>query len=158
MSQARDRQAGLTLIEVLVVLVIIAVMAGMTVLGLGSLGRGNQAEAEARRLADRLQLASDQVLVASAPLAMVWVPGGYRLVRWDSVQAAWEPSGEALLDRRHALPAALKLALAGTSGSPPLTITPDLPQPAVEFRIVGGTAPWAVAFDGFGTAVMPRGE
>ena len=54
----------------LVVLVIIAVMAGVAVLGLGSLGRGNRAEAEARRLADRLQLASDEVLVAGAPLAM----------------------------------------------------------------------------------------
>jgi general secretion pathway protein H len=77
----RDRQAGLTLIEMLVVLVIVAVMAGVAVLGLGSLDRGSRAEAEARRLADRLQLASDEVLVAGAPLAMLWDPGGYRFVR-----------------------------------------------------------------------------
>ena len=84
----RDRQAGLTLIEMLVVLVIVAVMAGVAVLGLGSLDRGSRAEAEARRLADRLQLASDEVLVAGAPLAMLWDPGGYRFVRSRETVAA----------------------------------------------------------------------
>ena len=89
----RDPQAGLTLIEMLVVLVIVAVMAGVAVLGLGALDRGARAEAEARRLADRLQLASDQVLVSGAPLAMVWDAGGYRFLRWDAGQGAWAASG-----------------------------------------------------------------
>ena len=141
MSQARDRQAGLTLIEVLVVLVIIAVMAGMTVLGLGSLGRGNQAEAEARRLADRLQLASDDVLVAERAPGDGLGPGrlplpplgrrgrrpGSRAARRCSTGGMRARGAEAGAGRR--------------SGSPPLLITPDLPQPAVEFRILGGARP-----------------
>ena len=153
----RDPQAGLTLIETLIVLVIIGVMAGVAVLGLGALDRGGRAEAEARRLADRLQLASDQVLVAGAPLAMVWDATGYRFLRWDAGQATWEANGAGLLDRRHALPGALRLERAGVAGTPPVLITPDLPQPEALFRISGSGAPWAVGFDGFRAAAAPQG-
>lgn len=154
----RDPQAGLTLIEMLVVLVIIGVMAGVAVLGLGSLDRGARAEAEARRLADRLQLASDQVLVSGAPLAMVWDAGGYRFLRWDAGLAAWEPSGAGLIDQRHSLPPALRLERAGASGTPPVLITPDLPQPEVLFRVSGTGPPWSVAFDGFRAAAGTEGR
>lgn len=150
MTRARDAEAGLTLIEMLVVLAIVAVMAGVTVLGLGALDRGGRAEAEARRLADRLQLASDTALVAGAPLAMAWNARGYRFLRWDAGRGAWAGSGDGLLDTPHALPPALRLERADGGGAAALLITPDLPQPPAGFRVAGGSTSWGVAFDGFG--------
>ena len=56
-------QAGLTLVEILVVLAIIGVMAGATVLAIGAGGGGVRTETEARRLASRLELAADETMV-----------------------------------------------------------------------------------------------
>ena len=154
MRQQRDPQAGLTLIEVLVVLAIIGVMAGITVLGLGSLDRGNRAEAEASRLADRLQLASDGALVSSTPLALVWNDRGYRFVRWNADAEAWGDVRARLLDG-HAMPSALRLERPDATGHPPLVISPDVPQPVVRFRVAGGGVAWTVAYDGVGAVVVP---
>ncbi len=148
----------MTLLEMLIVLLIIGIMAGVTVLGLGSLDRGNRAEAEAMRLADRLQLASDDVLVSSAPLAMIWDTRGYRFLRWDPARSVWQASDQPLLGQTHILPAALQLERPGANGTPAVMITPNLPQPEVQFRITGSSAPWAVIFDGFGAAATALGQ
>ena len=79
----RQREAGLSLVEVLVVLAIVGIMAGVTVLGLGALDRGASGEAEAMRLASRMRLAADEALVTSVPLALVWEEHGYRFLAWD---------------------------------------------------------------------------
>ena len=68
----------MTLVEMLVVLAVVGVSAGVVVLGLGSLRRGDGAQAEANRLADRLKLAADEVLVSGRPMAIAWTPGAYR--------------------------------------------------------------------------------
>ena len=54
-----DRAAGFTLHEMMIVLVVIAVMAGAVTLGIGSVTRAPSVETEARRLATRLQAAAD---------------------------------------------------------------------------------------------------
>ncbi len=159
MTRPRDPEAGLTLIEVLVVLALVGVMAGVTVLGLGGLDRGVRAEAEAVRLADRLQLASDEALVSSAVLAPIWDAGGYRFDRWDAAAGAWRRSDQRLLGPRHSLPAALRLQRGDGTGTPPVLIAPDLQRPAIEFVITGSAMPWAVAYDGFAAAASPlRGQ
>ena len=71
------------------VLAIVGVMAGVGILGLGAADRGARAEAEAQRLADRLQLAADEVLVTGAPHALVWDAEGYRFLAWDRAGAGW---------------------------------------------------------------------
>ena len=153
LTPPRDREAGLTLLEVLVTLAIIGVMAGVTVLGLGALDRGNRAEAEAMRLADRLQLAADRALVSSAPLALLWDARGYRFVRWDAAGDAWRASDARLLAERHDLPSALRLERPDVAGHPPVVISLDFPQPPAQFRLAGGGGAWAVSFDGLGVAV-----
>ena len=153
-SDARRRDAGLTLVEVLVVLAIVGVMAGVTVLGLGPLRRGTSGETEAMRLADRLQLAADEAMVTSVPLAMVWDARGYQFFAWDAAEQAWRQSGQRDLGARHGLPPALRLEREG--GDAPVMIAPHLPQAAV-LRIVGSAGGWSVAFDGVGTAVAPVG-
>lgn len=155
MTRRRDPQAGLTLIEVTVVLAIMAVMAGLATLSLGSLDRGTRAEAEARRLADRLQLASDEALVSSAVFALVWNESGYRFERWDPATEAWRPSAERLLGPRHTLVSTLRLQSAAGADTTPVLISSGLPPRAAAFVMTGGGAPWAVAFDGFTARATP---
>ena len=96
-SRTRDPEAGLTLLEVLVALAIMGLMTGVAMLGLGMTDRGDRAEAEAMRLADRLRLASDDALLSSGVLALVWDDRGYRFLRWDArPKAGREPSAPAL--------------------------------------------------------------
>jgi general secretion pathway protein H len=148
----RDAQAGISLIEVLVVLAIVGVMTGATVIGLGALDRGGRAEAEARRLADRLELATDEALVTDTPLALVWDARGYRFLGWDGQAGAWAPAALPALGEPHALPAALRIE--GDEEAPVL-IAPDLARSAVQLRVSGGDRGWRVAFDGFATSAEP---
>jgi general secretion pathway protein H len=149
MIMHRDPRAGLTLIEVLVVLAILGVMAGVTTLGMGALDRGTRAEAEARRLADRLQLAGDEALVSTAVFALVWDARGYRFDRWDPEAAVWRASSQRLLGPRHTLTGGLRLAGGTGPGTPPLLISADLAPEVATFTLIGGSAPWTVGFDGF---------
>jgi type II secretion system protein H len=151
----RERDAGVSLPEVLVALAIVGVMAGAALLGLGTLGRGPSGEAEAMRLADRLQLAADEAIVASVPLAMVWDERGYRFVAWDGARATWRVSGQRDLGTRHELPAALRLEGDGTDA--PVMIAPDLPG-AAALRVAGPGAAWRVDFDGLGASVTAIGR
>jgi general secretion pathway protein H len=151
-----QREAGLSLVEVLVVLAIVGVMSGVTVLGLGALGRGASGEAEAMRLAGRLRLAVDEALVTSVPLALVWDERGYRFLAWDPADARWQTAPRDL-GRHRGLPAPLRLARVGGQGEP-VIIAPDVPRPPAVLRLAGGGATWQVAFDGFGAAAEKVGD
>lgn len=154
-SPARDGEAGISLVEVLVVLAIVGLMSGLSVIGLGALDRGSRAEAEARRLADRLRLASDEVLVTAMPVAMIWDARGYRFVGWDPAAEAWEAHSLPELGTPHILSAALRLEAEEGAAETAVLITPDLPQPPVVLRLSGGGGPWRVSFDGFAAAAAP---
>lgn len=155
--EARDPQAGVTLIEILVVLAIVAVGAGASMLALGALDGGSRAGAEALRLADRLRLAADEAMVTAAPLALQWDARGYRFLAWDAREAVWREAPQDLLGAAHRLPAALTLAREDAATPDPVLITPDLPQPPVVLRLAGGAADWRVSFDGFAAAATPAG-
>lgn len=158
MTRPRDPQAGLSLIEVLIALVIIGVMTGMTVLSLNMLDRSDGAEAEAMRLADRLRLASDDALLSGSVLALVWNERGYRFLRWDAAAEGWQQSPLPLLGAPHALPSALRLERADPGGEAPLLISFDAPQAPVHLRISGDGGRWAVTFDGLDAAVAVLGR
>ncbi len=155
-AHRRDARAGLSLIEVLVVLAIIGTAAGASLLGAGLLDRGG-AETEARRLADRLQLAADEAIVTSRPMALVWDARGYRFVEWDAAAGRWQESVRFALGPRHALPPALRLEPSDTAEIAPVLIAPDLPEPAAALRLVGEAQSWAVTFDGFAAVAGPVG-
>jgi general secretion pathway protein H len=153
MTSRRDPAAGVSLIEVLVVLAIVGVMAGVTTLGLGALDRDARGAAEAARLADRLQLAADAAIASQVPLALVRDARAYQFVEWDAAVRRWRPSTEGDLGTRHGLPAGLRLEPdPGEAG--PILITPDLPQPPLVLSVTDGAAGWPVAFDGVAAAVL----
>jgi general secretion pathway protein H len=143
------RREGMTLVEILVVLAIVGVMAGVVTLGVGLSDRGMGVESEANRLADRLRLAADDVLVTRRPLALTFDGEGYGFVR---------PEGQAAgvvdaLAERHALPAGVTLI--GLDTASPLMIDPDGGQPVAAFGLARGDQRWRVEFDGLNAVARP---
>lgn len=144
----RSGESGLTLVEMLVVLAIIGVMAGVTVLAVGTGGGGVRAEAEARRLAARLQLAADETMVTDRAIAFAPEADGYSFITWDTAARAWRPDPIAELGERHALPGGMKLAT--DIGARALPIGADGAGGPMRARLTGGDRAWTIAFDGTG--------
>lgn len=139
----------MTLIEMLVVLAIIGVMAGLTVLGMGGAARGANIESEARRLADRLQLAADEVMVSDRPIALAWDAKGYGFLAWDG--RGWRAEDGAAF-ARHALPAGLRLTLPARGPLPIGYENGGLPFVA---RLAGAGQSWAIGYDGLSVTALP---
>lgn len=135
---ASRRRQGMTLVEVLIVLAIVGVSAGAVVLSLGSLDRDTAPQIEANRLADRLRLASDDVLVSGRPIVLVWSPVSYGFEGSDDLTDA--------LRQRHPLPPGVRLA--GPSGATTMVIDPDGASPVQTFAFRKGDRAWTVDFDG----------
>lgn len=91
----RQRQAdhGMTLIEMMVVLVIVAVMAGLAISGLSAGSTQRTLSGAADVLVQRLALASDEAMVTGRPLAFSTRPAGYGFVQWQG-DAGWQPVKE----------------------------------------------------------------
>ena len=149
----RGAEAGLTLVEVLVVLAIIGIMSGVAVFGLGGASRGATVQAEAQRLAASVQLASDEALVTDRRLALQWDGRGYSFVQWDG--GDWQPHSAPSLGERHELPDAM--ALAGDSGDDLVPIGAAAASP-VGFTLSAGEQSWRVQFDGLNAAAVPAGD
>lgn len=125
---------GLTLIEMLIVLAIIAVAAGATVLSLAP-RRGSVAEAEARQLATAIQRAVDRSIATGARDALTIDATGY------TVGAG----------ARHALPP--ETALSGAAGPvQPLGFDGGRPFDVV---VTHGGDRWIVSFDGLRAVAAP---
>jgi general secretion pathway protein H len=156
-SARLPRDAGLTLVEVMVALAIIGVVSGVAVLGLG-LGGGSSAsiEAEARRLASRLRLAADEAMVTSSPLALDWDDRSYGFVDWSPAARTWTPSKIAVLGARHDLARGVRLEAARAEG--PSLIAIDGLGPPILVELKSGAATWRVAFDGLNVAATPAGR
>ena len=149
---SRNAEAGITLIEVLVVLAVIGVAAGATMIGMGN--RSHSAEAEAVRLARHLMLGVDEALLAGLPLALQGDQRGYRFAQMpaDQPQAGptdWPVAALPALGARHDLAASLELRL--TDGTSPFAVILPVSgaAPAVILQIIGATPGWTVTFDGF---------
>ena len=129
----------MSLMEVLVVLVIVGIASGALVLGLGGVDRDTTVQIEANRFADRLRLASDEVLVSGRASTVVWSSTAYG---FEGFQAPDET-----LPRRHLLPKDVRLS--GPDGLQSATIDPDSPQPIADFEFRKDSVIWTVRYDGF---------
>lgn len=153
MSSARSRETGITLFEILVVLTVLSIASGAAVLAFAR-SDAVLVEAEARRLADRLQLAADEALVTATALALTWDARSYRFLAWDTARAEWQPPVQRLLAWEHALPRRVALD-AGTGNENALVIPPDLTGSEAAFRLSDGRVAWRILFDGVTAAVEP---
>lgn len=129
--------AGLTLLEMLVVLAVIAIATGATLLSFGP-RRGDPVEVEARRLATAIGAATDRSIATGAAAAIVADPHGYTV------------TGGA----RHELAADVELR--GAVGMA-LPLTLDAARP-FDLVVAHGATAWRVAFDGIrASAAVAKG-
>lgn len=131
-----DRDAGLTLVEMLVVLAIMAVGAGATVLSL-SPQRGGGAEIEARRLAAIVQAASDRAMASDASAELVIESSGYQIV----------PAS------RYGFPAGIAAVVPTTET---FALTFDA-APPFDVVLARGDDRWRVRFDGLRATAVRAG-
>lgn len=146
---AARHETGMTLVEMLVVLAIIGVMAGVTVLGMGSAARGANVESEARRLADRLQLAADEAMVSDRGVALAWDARGYGFLAKG--EGGWQ-ADQSDAFARHALPAGFRLSLPRRRPYPLGFESGGVPFVA-QLRAPSGR--WTIAYDGLVVTAQP---
>ncbi len=139
---SRQGDAGLTLIEMMIVLVLIGVATSAAVIGLGRGSAAQKVEAESRRLVEMLSLAVDEAMVTRQPLRLEWHASGYFVTRADG-----KPPATARLAGGYDLPGGIALQR-DTASDGALIIRPDgLGDPAA-LTIAGPRNSWTVRFDG----------
>lgn len=102
------RSRGFTLIELLVVMLIIGVIISLATLAMRD-ERSGELEREARRLTALLQLASDEAVLASAPVGVRFFGDGYTFMRL--AEGEWRTLEDDRQLRPRELPAPLRLSL-----------------------------------------------
>lgn len=104
-------KAGYTLLEILVVLVIISIVAGMAILTVGH-NDNKQLQAFTQQLAQTLTLAEEQALLQPATLGLELTAHSFRFYEYRQTQAS--PSWEPLADRElglHEIPHDIEISL-----------------------------------------------
>lgn len=142
-------EAGMTLIEMLIVLSIIAVAAGAVTLGIGAATRAPSVGSEAQRLADRLQAAADDAMLGDSLVAFTAEKSGYGFARFDG--KTWQPlESEAL--GFHLLPGGMTMRL---SARPPVVLGPEGSGKPLTAIIAARGQSASVAYDGLTARVVP---
>ena len=89
MRRARP-SAGFTLLELLLVMTIIAILAGTVVVGFGNVGSSQRVRAEAERLALAVEMARSEALRRNALWGLSVDENGYDFKEYDYPEGKWE--------------------------------------------------------------------
>ena len=109
---APSRAAGFSLIELLVVIVILAIMAGMVLISMGTLRSEAPTETEARRLTALLELVAEESLIQGRDYGLELFTDGYRFLSWDPDSRLWSVVDDEAIMRRRTLPEEVRVVLA----------------------------------------------
>jgi general secretion pathway protein H len=136
------KEAGFTLVEMLIVLVIIGVSASVVALSVGSLTRAPSVESEARGLATRLQAAADDAMLGDRTIAMTVDAHGYGFAVMKGRELVpLEDKGLAF----HTLPAGMVMTL---DARPPVILGVDGSGQPMSAMVESGRQKWIVTYDG----------
>lgn len=150
MAERRGLQSGMTMIEILVVLSVIATAASMVMLSLPNGSTLRSAQQEAELLVARLNIAAERSLVESRMLRMSWSSEGYGFEEWQ--QDAWQAVEGLPLSAPHRLDRYLVLSDVAGAGRGSIIFTPDLLPPdegVVDLFVRGASGEMRVSFDGY---------
>lgn len=150
-DQISNAERGMTLIEMLIVLVIIGIAAGGVALGVGAATRAPSVETEARRLALRLQAAADDAMIGDRILAFTAERHGYGFAAIGR-DGKLAPLGDALAF--HQLPGGITVTI---DVRPPLVLGVDGGGKPMTALIENGAQKWIVRYDGM-TATATKME
>ncbi|MEM5544395.1 prepilin-type N-terminal cleavage/methylation domain-containing protein [Sulfitobacter sp. AS92] len=146
----RVPDAGVTLVEVLVVLALIGILAGVVGLSFGSGPRGDVAGQEADLLVARLNRAADEVMLTGVPMGFVWAAEGYRFDLYDGER--WQPHDLPVLAAPHLLGGATRI----TDAAGAMVLSRDMDPGAagpLTLELLSGAGPAEVIrFDGLNAA------
>jgi general secretion pathway protein H len=148
MADRRQRDSGVTLIEVLVVLALIGVSAGVVSYAIPSGRADRDLRQEAELLTARLNLAAERSLVEGRRYRLNWEGSGYSFEEWT--EAEWRTTTPPF-DAPHRLAGDTRLRQTGGAATGALRITPDLLPPeegALHLRLAAGESSLTVIFDG----------
>jgi len=132
----RPGRSGFTLIEMLIVVVVIGVAAGLAVVNLGTDDR-RAVQGEAKRLAGALEHAAELAQWRGEPLGVSADGTGYRFWR-RGADDTWTTLGDDEVLAPRALPAQWSIRPASFAGAP---VAPDAILP---FRASGRNEPYAL--------------
>ena len=111
----RRRNAGFTLIEILVVCLIIGIVVAGVVLSVNLTGRDRELEKESRRLYTLVDYAREQAELQTREFGVMFTDDGYEFLTYDNRRDAWRGvfEDDALAERK--LPYGLSFALSNES-------------------------------------------
>ena len=87
--RSRCRQAGFTLVEILVVVVIMAVVISLAVLSIGVTGRDAQLDEETRRIEGLVGLLHERALLEGRDFGLRIEPSAYEFVVYEAARDRW---------------------------------------------------------------------
>jgi general secretion pathway protein H len=143
-------EAGFTLLEMMIVLAVVAVMAGAVTLSIGSITRAPGIETEARRLATRLQAAADDAMLGDRMIAFTVEENGYGFATVGANGAMVARTDEAL--GFHRLPGGMVVTL---SVRPPVILGVDGAGRPLSATLESGSQRWMVTYDGLTARAQP---
>ena len=144
---ARWHAKGFSLIELLVVVFIIGLFAGMAVLSLNVAGVDRELEREARRLRSLLDTLVDEAVLQTRDYGVLFTSNGYRFFVYDYQSLSWlDPVGDGFLsEHMFAEPLAMTLFLEDREVALETVYVPvsgQQPQPQVMLLASGDITPF----------------
>ena len=110
-----QRQQGLTLIEVLMVIFIVGVIYSMVTLSI-KVQDDKRLEDEAKRIIALLTLAREEAIMQNRELALEFEEKTYRFVEWDAEGKTWTAYAEKGMFRSREMPEDIELNIAVQQG------------------------------------------
>ena len=132
---ASSRQRGFTLLEILLVVVIIGVMAGMAVLAVGN-NDARYLQQESERLLQVMRMAQDEAILKQENLGLYLTREGYQFLSYNQQERDWtELSAPPFATHRFQLPLRVDLSIEGSGIS--LQSSDDQSEPQLVFLSSG---------------------